>query len=146
MFKNLSIKAKKMSACAALMAGLVSGVAFTGTAYANSVSYIPATISETQSFTYTKGIEKTSETGTAAKVTIHQNISEKNSVKVVSINADGDRVSGNAASFHYDTANTTKNIPYLSGKGKKGNKFRPKFTLATGSADKTLKFTFSYTA
>lgn len=134
-----------MAACAALMAGLVSGVAFTGTAYADSVTNIPFTATKSGNV-FSGAVKKSNATGTDAKVSLNQTISEQYTVKVVTINSNDNIVSSDSATFHNVTPNVTMSIPYKSGKGVKGNYFRPRFSLVTGSATSSLPITFSYTA
>lgn len=144
MFKKLSIKAKKMVGCAALATALMSGIMFAGTAYADTVSNISFSATKAGNV-FSGAVKKSNATGTAAKVSLNQTISEKYTVNVVTMNQYDNIVSSTAASFHNETP-VTKSIAYKSGKGVKGNYFRPRFLLGTGSATSSLPINFTYTA
>ena len=92
-----------------------------------------------------KKVEKTTASGSNAKITINDAIYYQDSVSVNIRNKNDNVVSAEPATFSGTTSSTTKSIKYIDGKGKKGNPFYPIFTLSSSSISERMNINFTFT-
>lgn len=141
------MKIKKLSrkTFAVLMASILTvGAVFPATVSNASGDYSNKTLTRGSSLLVGPE-EKTTATGTSAKVTMNDAISQNDIVNAYVRNAQGVRVTdGDAASFRGTARGATKNMPYQTGKGKKGNNFYINLLLAQNSASQTLVLSFHF--
>ena len=99
------------------------------------------TVGDQTEVLYKKEAEKTTATGTDAKITINTRVPAKDMLTVNIVNKYDNIASLTPAQFQNTGAGTKKSISYMDGKGKKGNPFRPLFTYR---GTDTQSFTFSF--
>ncbi len=88
--------------------------------------------------------EKTSATGSNGYITFKSRIPATDTVIVYIKNTKDNIVSTDKGRFSGVSAGTMKTLEYLSGKGMKGNKFCPSFSLAKGSQSSSLSVSYTF--
>lgn len=138
----MKIKKLNRKTFAVLMASILT----VGAVFPATVSNASGNYSLTRGSSLLVGPEKkTTATGTSAKVTMNDAISQDDIVNTYVRNAQGVRVTdGDAASFRGTARGTTKNMPYQAGKGKKENNFYINLLLAPNSQSQTLVLSFHF--
>ena len=93
-----------------------------------------------------EGVGKVKEnaSGSDAVVTIHTNIASNDHLQVYFRNKNDNVVSVQAADFSGTISGMTKTVKYRDGKGKKGNRFFPVFSLTYESYSSNLNIKYVY--
>ena len=126
--------------CFALM--LAAGLVFAGghSAKASSHSYSGKVLTLGDSVKLTPSVTKTNKTRTDAVVTMNVAIPSGCTVSAYVKNAKDNRVTeGDAVKFRGTKSGATKTMPYMEGKGKKGNDFYLVVALENGSQATYIK-------
>ncbi len=135
---------KKMIKVMAVMLA-VSGMIMGGSIALADTSSGSITVGRGESVNARTETEKTTATGTDAKITITSVVPTDDTISVNILNKYGNLACAEAATFRAIRVSTTKTLTYMDGKGKKGNLFRPVFGMSNSSRSDVLDVTYTFT-
>ena len=139
--KEMSLKRKNIAITALTAALLTSGILATANAATGTYSGT-VTVYRDSTTNVNVATEKTTASGSDAKITFGSAISANDRL-VVYIKNQNDNVVSYTGSFYNISAGKPQSLSYMPNKGKKGNSFYPCFSLNSSSMSTSI--TTSYT-
>lgn len=140
----MTLKRKNIAITVLTATLMASGIITTANAAVYNASSDTVIVQKNHTVNSDTKTEKTSATGSNGYITFNSRIPATDTVIVYIKNSKNNIVSTDRGRFSGVSAGTMKTLQYLSGKGSKGNKFYPSFSLDNGSQSSSLSISYTF--